>query len=199
MKGGARRRWIWLTGAVLLALVLSRNVWLGALGGLLVNAEPPQKSDLIVVLAGDQFGRRIVFGAELVRQGYASQVLVSGPPNLYGFHEHELAIPFAVKRGYPEGIFIGFPVEGANNTEEEARRILPELRRRGVKRALVVTSDYHTRRASRVYRRQGRDIEVHVVAAPDAVFRADRWWMSREGRKVFFLEFVKLVTSVFGI
>ena len=39
--------------------------------------------------------------AELVKQGYVPKVLVSGPDMLYGFYECDLAIPFAVKRGYP--------------------------------------------------------------------------------------------------
>lgn len=190
--------------ALLFAAFALRESWLPLLGRLLIDAEPPVKSDLIVVLAGDWTGGRIVHAAGLARQGFATHVLVSGPRHHYGLFEHELAISFAVKQGFPPDMFIPFPLVGAHNTEDEARRILPEARRRGVRSLLVVTSDYHTRRARRIYRSLvGRSdtggLELHVSAAPDTVFRAGSWWRHREARKIFLLEFTKLVTSYFGI
>ena len=168
------------------------------MGRFLIRAEPPAKADLIVVLAGDWRGRRILYASELVRQGYASRALVSGPAHHYGINESELAIAFAVKHGYPASALIPYPLN-SNSTQEEAEVIVPELRRRGVKRVLVVTSDYHTRRSGRIYRAVAPDLEVHVAAAPDAVFRAGNWWRYREGQKIVFYEWVKLVTSLVGI
>ena len=194
-----RRRWLWLVALVLVAAVVFHQAWLAALGRFLIDAEPPQKADLIVVLAGDWNGYRILYGGELVRQGYAPKALVSGPRHHYGLYEYELAITFAVRHGYPADSFIPLPIADANSTREEAERILPEIRRRGARRVLVVTSDYHTRRSSRIYHRLAPDLDLRVVAAPDAVFRADRWWNNREASKVFLLEFTKLVSSVFGI
>ncbi len=183
----------------LIGLAAAREYWLSALGRFLVLAESPRKADAIVVLAGDWNGLRILRGAELASQGYAPLVFVSGPRHHYGLFEHELAIPFAVRRGYPESLFIPLSMTGANSTREEALRILPELRRRGIRSALVVTSNYHTRRSTRIYRELAGDVEVHVVASPDAAFRPDRWWRSRDARKIFLLEWTKLVTSLFGI
>jgi len=58
--------------------------------------------------------------------------------------ESELAVNFAVKRGYPADYFVQFP-NHALSTEEEARLVIPELRRLGVHSFLLVTTDYHTR------------------------------------------------------
>ncbi len=56
---------------------------------------------MIVVLAGDFSGNRILAAGDLVRRGFASKALVSGTSGEYGMHESDLAIPFAVRHGYP--------------------------------------------------------------------------------------------------
>ncbi len=61
---------------------------------------------MIVVLAGDFSGNRILTAGDLVRRGFAPKALVSGPSGEYGLHETDLAIPFAVRHGYPESYFI---------------------------------------------------------------------------------------------
>ncbi len=44
---------------------------LSFLGGYLVYSEPPQSADIILVLAGDFYGSRVLKAAELAKQGYA--------------------------------------------------------------------------------------------------------------------------------
>jgi len=183
--------------AVVLA-VLTHTIWLAALGRFLVSAEAPSKADIVVVLAGDWRGNRVLKGGELIMKGFAPLALVSGPRHHYGLREDELAIPFAVRNGYPERIFLGFPIHGTS-TRAESKEIAAELRRRGVGKALVVTSDYHTRRAGSLFRAAAPGIDVHMIAAPDAFFHPDDWWLRREGQKTFFLEWTKLVSTQFGM
>jgi len=184
-------------GALVLLLALLFFLYapvLGALGGYLVKAEPPVKADIILVLAGDGFGHRILTGAQLARQGYAPKVLVSGPDGFYSNYECDLAIPFGVKAGYPESMFLHLE-HHAHSTEAEAQVAVEKLRAIGVKRVLLVTSDYHTRRAGKIYHRAAPDLEVHVAAAPDEYFRADSWWKEREARKIFLFEWMKTVAQ----
>lgn len=199
----ARRRSLFLKSLVCIVIVLAlavatRSWWLAALGGLLVRDEGPARADIAVVLAGDYYGRRIVRAAELVKQGYVPGILVSGPHMLYGFYECDLEIPFAVKLGYPESWFIRAPNE-ALSTREEAVAILADLRRLGVHRFLLVTSDYHSARAARIYRAAASDLEMRVVAAPGGYFQADGWWRNREGRKIFVVEWMKTVANLLGM
>jgi len=177
--------------------VVTHPFWMSALGRQLVLSQAPFKADIAVVLAGDGFGHRVLKGAEMVRQGYAPRVLVSGPEGLYDLNEAELAIPFAVKRGHPEDWFIPLPNQ-ARSTREEAAVIAARLRSLGVKRVLLVTSDYHTRRAARLFRAAAPEIEFRVIAAPDEFFRADGWWHTREGQKIFILEWTKTIAAWFG-
>jgi uncharacterized SAM-binding protein YcdF (DUF218 family) len=189
-----------LSGLILLALgLLFHQSLLGAVGSYLVQADPPVKADIGVVLAGDSRGNRILKAAELVREGYIPSVLVSGPDGTYGFSECDLAIPFAVKAGYPESYFLHFE-NTARSTQDEARVVVEELHRRGVHSVLVVTSDYHTRRSGRMYRSAAPpDLKITVVAAPDPYFTPDGWWHNREGRKTALYESMKTVASWFGI
>lgn len=169
---------------------------------LIAEEGPPRKADAALVLAGDAFGRRILRGGEMVRDGFVPVAYISGPDELYGFSEDELAIRFAVKRGMPREWFVGLPNQ-ANSTEDEAKTLLPELRRRGVKRLLLVTSNFHTRRATRIFRKYAArltpEISIHPVVAHDALFNPDHWWQSRPGQKTFLLEWTKTVTEPFGI
>lgn len=187
-----------LAAGLIVVAVATRSVWLGALGSYLVCAQAPISADVAVVLGGDGYGNRIIKAAELVRQGYVPLVLVSGPPGFYDEHESDLAIPFAVKRGYPKSWFVPLPMD-AHSTREEAVVVLRELRRRGVRRFIVVTSDYHTCRAGRIFKSFAPKAEFRVVAAPDEFFSANGWWKNREGRKIFALEWLKTVGSWLGL
>ncbi len=185
--------------ALLFALLAATHAWwMAALGRMLVRDDGPARADIAVVLAGDFYGNRVVRAAELVKQGFVPQVLVSGPHMMYGSYECDLAIPFAVERGYPQSWFVRAPNE-ALSTRDEAAAMLAELRRRGVHRFLLVTSDYHTARAARIYRAALGNLDMRVVGAPDRYFRADGWWHNREGRKIFLVEWMKTAANALGI
>jgi uncharacterized SAM-binding protein YcdF (DUF218 family) len=169
------------------------------MGEFLVHTDPLVKADAVLVLAGDWNGDRILKGAELVKQGYAPIVLVSGPSAVYGVNEATLAIDYAVRRGYPRDIFVPL-ISCAFSTRDEAAFFGPELRRRGIHRLLIVSSDFHTNRAGKLFRKSlGPDFEIRMIAAPDRHFTPDGWWKDREGQKVFFYEWSKTIGTVFGL
>ena len=197
-----RPRFFLFAAALVVVLFLLRPVWLSAIGYALIHDEGPAKADAAVVLAGDSYGHRILKAGELVRSGYVPLVLVSGPGGTYGHHESDLAISFAVNNGFPVDWFVACPNE-AHSTREEAVAMLQELRKRGVRSFLLVTSDYHTARARRIFlsteKAAGGGPSMRVVASPDEFFRADSWWRIREGQKTVFIEWSKSVATVFGL
>jgi uncharacterized SAM-binding protein YcdF (DUF218 family) len=185
--------------AFCLLLIFTHDVWLGWLGDVLVASKPPEKADAVLVLAGDPRGSRIRTAAELVRAGFVPKVLVSGPVEWYGVNEAELAVQFAISSGYPREWFEPVIIR-ALSTDEEARAFVPELEKRGIRRLLIVTSDFHTARAHRVFRRNiPSSIELRMVGAPDKYFRAHGWWHTREGRKTWFFETTKTLTEMAGM
>ncbi len=192
-----RLRWA-VPLVLLLALFSFHERLFAALGGYLVKTDPPSKADVVFVLAGDPAGNRILKAAELVREGYAPKAMISGPDGMYGFHECDLAISFAVKAGFPESEFLHFENE-AHSTQEEVNFAVAEFHKRNYRKILVVTSDYHTRRAGRVLRAAAPDLQFAVVSAPDNYFSAGAWWTNREGRKTFLYEWLKTLGYWYGL
>lgn len=194
------RRPRFLALLILIALILffSHAIWLRSAGEYLVQAGPPVQAEAVVVLAGDISGNRVLKAGDLVRSGFAPLAIVNGPEGMYGYPECALAIPFAVKHGYPEKDFFCFPMD-AHSTREEAVIVVNELRRRGIHNVDVVTSDFHTRRAGKVLRALAGDIQIHMVASKDDHFSPGAWWHDREGRKIGLMEWTKTVAYWFGI
>jgi len=137
---------------------------------------------------------------ELVRTGYAPVALVSGPALLtFGHNEADLAIAYAAKQGYAAEMFQPLYTQSFS-TRDEARYFHEEIRKRTIRKVIVVTSNYHTRRAGRNFRRAlGKEIEVVMVAAPHRVFRPGTWWRDREASKVFLQEWAKTVADWAGL
>jgi uncharacterized SAM-binding protein YcdF (DUF218 family) len=175
----------------------NHTAWLGWIGGYLVQTDPAQSADIVVVLAGDRYCDRVMKGAELAQQGLAPDVLVNGLGDFYGVSEAVLAVDFAVRKGVPRKTLEPFLLRG-NSTIEEAQQVDAELRRRGVRKALVVTSDYHTRRARSIFANHtSGEIEYFIVASRTEGFSPDGWWRSRQGKKTLLLEYIKTFNSWF--
>jgi uncharacterized SAM-binding protein YcdF (DUF218 family) len=188
-----------LIAALLLALTvfLLRAPLLTAAGQVLVEDDGPQKADLIIVLGGDDFGTRIVKAAQLQQAGYAPSVLVSGPPHLLG-PESDETIEYARRQGYSRSLFQPLPSK-ADSTRTETALIGQYLREHGVRKIILVTSNYHTRRAAKLMRKQNPGVWTVVVPAPDPSFTPSAWWKRRDGRKTFLFEWMKTVATVLGI
>jgi uncharacterized SAM-binding protein YcdF (DUF218 family) len=186
--------------AVALAAIATHSLWLPIFGYALIRNDGPARADIAVVPAGDYYGHRIEKAGDLVRQGYVPLVLVSGP-YYYGVSEADLAISMAVRAGYPAAWFAAYPNQ-ALATRDEAATILRELKRRDIHQFLLVTSDYHTARAARLYRSaersDGGGPGFRTVSAPSEHFDPGAWWKDREGQKTVVLEWMKTVATFLG-
>lgn len=182
--------------AALVGILLFRAPLLTALGSYLVVDEAPVKSDAVVVLAGDAFGNRVLKAGELVREGWAPYALVSGTPLLLE-SEAALNIQYAESKGYPAAYFRPFERE-MDSTRAETADIGGELCREGVHSILLVTNNYHTRRAERLMKRADPSLRVRVVAAPDHYFTPDGWWKTRSGQRIFLYEWLKTFSAWLG-
>lgn len=188
---------------VLLVLAFSLTAWFlrtyiwTALASALVENDGPKNAQVIVVLGGDEYGTRILKAAELARAGYAPYILVSGPVSLLG-HESDTTIEYARRAGFPASLFQPLPND-TDSTRSEARFIGAYLRAHGINKILLVTSNFHTRRAARLMRHENPGLQVNVVPAPDPNFTPDGWWKSRGGEKVFLLEWLKTVAAWLGM
>jgi len=177
---------------------LFRGWLLPPIGEYLIKTDPPEKAEVIVVLGGDVSGFRITQAAALARKGLAPKILVSGPDGFFGSYECDFAIPFAVKAGFPESLFERVP-NSARSTKDEAALFIPMLRKMGVKHYILLSSDFHTRRAGKLFREAGPDLKVTVIGVTHPDYQMSKWWTSRESQKIVWAEMTKTITGPFGI
>ena len=158
-----------------------------------VVEDPLNKADALIVLSDDNFyADRATRAAELFREGKASLVVASGrklrpTAGIAELMEHDL-----IERGVPKDKILRVPEDG-DSTLEEAETLAKLVRAKKWHSAIVVTSNYHTRRARYIYRHvfpQG--IEVRVASARDGDFDPQAWWEKRKSSKLF-------VREVFGM
>jgi uncharacterized SAM-binding protein YcdF (DUF218 family) len=181
-------KWIVIL-AVLATLYLMREPLLRAAGGFWVVEDSPEKSDAIILLGDDNYqADRATRVAELYRQGWAPRVIASGRflrpyASVAELMQHDLT-----DRGVPAGAIHRLP-SFAGNTREEAVVLRRLAERQHWRRVLVVTSNFHTRRARHIFVRVFRNsADVRIIAARDSGYDPADWWRSRLGMKIFFWE-----------
>jgi|SRR5580700_7151431 hypothetical protein len=195
-------QWL-LAAAIVLGLC-----WLRWGSDFLIASDPvPGHVDAAIVLQGSIAAEKVrIAGAiALLRRGVADRVLLSVPKESYwGQSVPPVARTFLEKTYGSElaGRVDFCEISGdVNSTAQEAQAIGPCLQEHQWQSVVVVTSDYHTRRAGMIWRRTARhdNLKIHVsiegVADPD--FQRP-WWRHRQSAKVFLMESAKLAWAAVG-
>lgn len=170
---------------------------LDAVGRALIAEDPLHPAGAILVLGGEtREGDRVAHAVQLYKRGLAPLLVVSGTP--MGFRTHEAE----VMQRHAE--FLGVPAErilavkhNAESTREEADIVVPVLRGRGLKEVILVTSNYHTARAKRIFTKAAGPSGPTFLASPvpENNFEPEGWWMTRRHAKTFVYEAIKTVWS----
>jgi uncharacterized SAM-binding protein YcdF (DUF218 family) len=173
-------------------IVVLLPLWLVARSGRFLVVDDPQKADVIVVLAGET-DRRPARALELLNQGFASRVVldVPGDAEAYGSTYVELAQKWI--NSLPQAqAFSTCPIHGLS-TKAEATESAECIRKVGGGSILLVTSDFHTRRALSVFGHQLPQATIHVAAAHDPAQFGTPWWRHRQWAKTNVDEWLRLV------
>jgi uncharacterized SAM-binding protein YcdF (DUF218 family) len=101
----------------------------------------------------------------------------------------------AVHLGVPEDAIIldyGWNNQG---TWDNAINSLKIVKENNFKTAIVVTSNYHTRRSRYAFKKVFKDSNVKILISPcpGGSFSPGEWWKSRKLVKSVFLEYIKLL------
>jgi uncharacterized SAM-binding protein YcdF (DUF218 family) len=162
--------------------------------------EPAQHADAIIVLGDDNFyADRATHAAELFRHGAAPVIVASGRrlrPNagIVELMEHDLT-----ERGVPKDKIVPC-VNDADNTREEAAALAGLAVVQHWKSVIVVTSNYHTRRARYIFSRVfPSSIAISFAGARDGDFDPEKWWESRKSVKLFSREVVGMIVSMWEL
>lgn len=154
--------------------------------------DDPQKSDALVVLAGET-SLRTARGLELLRQGMAQSMWIDVVGRDRVFDQSLVTIAQRYAAGLPEAERVKVcPLQGLSTNAEavDVKRCLQPL---GIHRVLIVTSGFHTRRALTIFRHRLPEYEFSVAAVHDPTQYGTAWWRDREWAKATFDEWTKFI------
>ena len=173
-------------------LLAGLSIGLAAKAGAFLLVDAPLPSDVILVLAGET-DRRPERALELLAQGYGKRVVLDVPANAKIYESTEIQLAQKYIQDLPQTASIRIcPIDGMS-TKDESKDAENCLAREGGKRVLIVTSDFHTRRALSVFRREIPGHEYSVAAARDEGQFGVRWWTHRQWAKTLVDEWLKLI------
>jgi uncharacterized SAM-binding protein YcdF (DUF218 family) len=171
---------------------------------LIVRAEP-SRAELVVVLSGASvYDERVRHGIDVLREGRAPSIALTND-GLRGrwsrrrqanLTSTERARDAVLDAGIPGQRLITLP-QRVNSTYDEAVAVRGFVEKAGVRKVLVVTSPYHSRRALWVFRRvlepAGVEVGIESPLPGEQSPLPGTWWLSRTGWHSVALEYVKLV------
>ena len=176
-----RRVLLWVGVALVVFLALSPVLALFFSPSLLWVEGPRQNADALVVLGGDIL-HRAPRTLELYRAGLAPRVIISG----YG--DCAEVRRYLVGKGVPAAA-IETECE-SHTTRENAQFTIPQLRRLGAKRVIIVTSWFHSRRALHCFQHYAP--EMQFVSLPTWRDLPSGHWPNRYERAWVLSEYLKL-------
>jgi uncharacterized SAM-binding protein YcdF (DUF218 family) len=198
-------KWLFFVLAIVYVLLSYYHVpVLKGLGRYLIVEHTPQKSDLIVCLAGGNVERGLAV-ADAYQRGLAPRVFMARevPPDGYALLEGRgVEYPESVDLmrmlledlGVPRSAF--FTSErSSKSTFEEAKLVRELVMNSDYNSLIVVTTPYHCRRAWFTFRKvfEGDDVRILMLPSSYSDFRAEDWWKKRRYVREVIIEYEKLI------
>jgi hypothetical protein len=164
--------------------------------GSFLVVENLQPSDAILVLAGDVNDKRYERGIELLRTGYGEEMFLDASEDLtlYGHTYADWARQFVAENSGDVRARVHVCPIREDSTLAETKYVakcLAHLPPGG--RILLVSSEYHTRRALSIFSLRLPSYHWSVAAARDSSQFGTRWWTHREWAKNAAREWQKLL------
>jgi uncharacterized SAM-binding protein YcdF (DUF218 family) len=178
---GTRPRWRrWFARLLVMSAVLIVVLGVRYAGTWLIVSRPLQDANLIVSLASHEW-ERLPLVARLAQAMPDAHVLLTEPQPSTPFNCHDCANRVNRLRhlGVDEARVLTLPIAG-HGTYGEALTVLAFARENGVRRVLVATSPYHTRRSLAAFRKvfdtTGIEIGIEPATSISGAQPSTWWW-----------------------
>jgi len=160
-------------------------------GRFLYQRDELKPVDVIVVLGGEPT-ERVEHAVRLFREGWArkDKIIFSGGPVVWKHTHASLMQEYAFSLGIPNNAVI---LEDKSYTTEDNARFTKEiLQKYGFTSCILVTSPYHSRMASEIFKKILGD-EIRMLSSPSeqSWFTFEKWWKRKRDREVVLNEFSK--------
>lgn len=166
----------------------------------LVVDDPLTEADIIFVLGGDVDSRPF-HAVELYNQEVAPEIVLAraedGPAAELGYMPNisDVTVEIILAEGViTDDLTVLTIPGGATSTYDETLILRDYIIEHDIDRVVVVTTAFHTRRASWIFDRNLGDmpIELSFSAADEFKFDTTNWWQIERGLITLFNEYVKL-------
>ncbi|MBI5641191.1 MAG: YdcF family protein [Nitrospirae bacterium] len=193
---------------IIMLLILAALVFFGhgfvleRAGGYLLKKDELKPADVIVIVSGEE-KERVEYGVKLFKEEWArkNRIIMSGGSGVWKYTWASLMKEHAESLGVPGKAIL---VEDRSRTIEENARYTKELlKKHGYKSLILVTSPYHSKRASIVFRKVfGGNFKIINAPVPveESWFRFDQWWKKPRSRDMVLTEYSKFIKLwIFGV
>ena len=160
-----------------------------------MDEKPPHSEAVIVLNTGIEYYPRLIQAADLFRNGLAKKVVINGNRKTDTLRELEAkgfesccpwysdSVRILAMLGVPEKYIIRISAEDVFDSVSEAEIVGKELIRKNIKKVIITTSKFHTRRAKFIWKKMYADqLTVFMVSAKADPFDPQNWW--RDGRQI---------------
>jgi len=175
------KRFRWRKPLIVLLVICALGgvaLYLLSRAGAFLVIHAPQRSEVMVVLEGGLGSSRFEQALRLRRAGYAPRILVDADVtrDFYGKSEADMLFDF-LRRSRLQGVEVCPTV--ADSTFSEVADVERCMKGAGATSALIVTSDFHTRRALSIFRKRLPQYQWSVAASSWPGNAAEQYWKHR--------------------
>ena len=191
--------------AIILAVAIFFGIWfglgnwlnyeqMGACGSAPDNSENCKKADVIIAISGGDTTARAEKAINLYRQNFAKNIIFSGaaadpssPSNAKVMYD------LAVKKGVPQSAIK--LDETSENTRQNSENVAKILKENGWTNAILVSENYHLRRAYTNFVGADAQANFRTTAAKNQIF----WWAEPRGWILIISEIGGMTKTAAGV
>jgi uncharacterized SAM-binding protein YcdF (DUF218 family) len=202
-------KWLFILLALAYILVSAYHVpILTQIGRYLIVEQPPERSDLMVCLAGGNVERGLS-AADAFHRGLAPKIFVSREliPEGYDIlirrgvtypESRDLLVDMLRGLGVPASAILTSDTPSAN-TVTEAAIVHKMVKEKNYRSILLITSPTHSRRAWLIFRKamEGEGVRIQVILSSYSNFKPEGWWKDTRYVREVVLEYQKLIYYFF--
>lgn len=172
-----------------------KNPLLQSVADFLIADESVEKSDALIVLGGEIKGERTKRAVELYNQGFAGTLIFSDGTDLsWRTKAVDEMTALASELGVPDSEIK--KETDSRSTYENAVYSKKLMQGNGFKSAIVVTTDWHSKRSKFIFDKvfAGSDIKLTYANAPDdRIDSLKDWWKDSEKQQIVLTEWAKFI------